>query len=178
MTIRRVCDDQEKSTPRQTKPMPRRIEIAPQVLKKVKHLAFCCLCGKLIPIEGEDDDAVVPICQLVTPEPNGKEQRQELGQLCDVCTSHAKLVDVSEFKKYINTGIIWRCQDILKAAYLFQDLELIIPPQHVWIAAAAECLANNGPGLRDLVRKTGLTEEEILRRLIARAKPEDLRSEY
>jgi hypothetical protein len=166
----------KKATARQTEPPPRRIELAPQVRKKVTTLGpHCCLCGRLLPYQ-KDPLEIVPVCYLVTPAPRGKEQREELGQLCDVCSSWATGEDVSDFKKYVNTGIIWRCQDILKVAYLFRDLDLSIPPQHVWMAAAAEGLANTGQSLKDLARVRGLAREEIVRRLIAQAKPEDLGS--
>jgi hypothetical protein len=166
----------KKATMPQTESIPRRIEIAPEVLKKVQHGSFCCLCGGLLPLEGRHPDNIVPVCYLVTPEPRGKEQRQELGQLCGRCIVWATEVDVGAFKTHINTAIIWRCEDILKAASLFMDLELSIPPQHVWMAAAAERLANTRQSLTDLVRATGLEREEIVRRLIAKAKPEDLRA--
>jgi hypothetical protein len=165
----------KKATTRQTEPPPRRIEIAPQVRKKMTTLGVdCCLCSRRLPYQ-KDPLAIVPVCYLITPEPHGTEQREELGELCHICSDWATQQDVSNFKKYINP-LIWHFQDCLRVAYLLRDLELSIPPQHVWIAASAEILANSAQNLTDLARATGLAREEIVRRLIAQAKPEDLGS--
>jgi hypothetical protein len=169
----------KKATTLQTESKSRRIEIAPQVRKKVTSPlgTHCCLCGRLLPYH-KDPLEIVPVCYLVTLYPSGREDREELGLLCSTCSSWATGEDVDQFKKYINTGIIWHCQDVLKVAYLFRDLDLSIPPQHVWIAASAETLANTGQSLKDLARATGLEHEEIVRRLIAQAKPSDLGTPY
>lgn len=69
-------------------------------------------------------------------------------------------------------------QERLRNLSVLRDYPITVPPEPVWIAAAAEDIAGTGQELRDLAAATGLEREEIVRRLIAQAKPEDLGSEY
>jgi hypothetical protein len=55
-----------------------------------------------------------------------------------------------------------------------RPLQLSIPPQHVWITAAAEVSTETGQNLSDLAGATGLKPEEIVRRLIRQARVSDL----
>jgi len=165
----------KKATTRQPEPKPPWVEIIPQPWKQVKNHYRCCLCDRNLPITVKDQLEIVPVAYLINPMYRIEAQREEIGQLCQVCLEKALQEDAEDFRKGVDLRIYF-LYERLKKVSLFSDHRITIPPEAVWIAAAAESIDGTGQALRDLAAATGLEREEIVRRLIAQAKPEDLGS--
>ena len=161
------------ASPLSTPPRPF-VEILPQPLKQVKHHYRCCMCDDYFPSTRDDPQAMVPVCYLVTPATHGAAHREEIGRLCEGrCLPFVREDDVEDFRNRIN-GWIYVLHERIKRLSFFVNHPVTIPPEHVWATVAAEKIANSRQELGDLAAATGLAREEIVRRLIARAAPEDL----
>jgi hypothetical protein len=163
----------KKSTTRPTEPQSPWVEIVPRPWKQVKAHYRCCVCDRNLPIMVKDQLEIVPVAYLVDPAFVQEAQRAELGQLCQGCLQCVLEDDPGDYTKRIST-IMYFVQERLRILSTLGDHKIAIPPEAAWIAAAAEGIAGTSQELRDLAAATGLAKEEIVRRLIAGAKPQDL----
>lgn len=96
----------KKATMRQTEPKSPWVEIVPQPVKQVKNRYRCYVCNRDLPIFVKDRLEIIPACYLVTPYPSGREDRQELGQICQSCLQCVLEDDPVAYKKRISASCI------------------------------------------------------------------------
>jgi hypothetical protein len=150
-----------------------RVEFVPMEWDKLTASYTCYLCERSLGNYCLDPHVVVAVCCVVLADEPGRVQRRELGCLCEHCLQALLQETPQAFAARVRSLMHHHEQRITQLSMLV-NYPVGMPSEAAWLTAEAECLASTRQTLRDLQRATGLSAEEIVHRLLTRARPEDL----